>query len=275
MQAVKYKWLVSREQAEPFIVVRTEQGFDKIKLLEQAVSLKLGRKTCVGYYRDGRHFECPKSMPVESAWHCNECRLNDDYFLCIQCTGNECLNTKQREDCSEQIYYIYLAAFSNILKVGISIERRITERLVEQGADLGALIALVKDGKEVRLIEQQICKKLNIVDRIRGFQKHELIFGDPNAAAINILNAVKKLKGNGFDKYTIKPEIHDLRPYYRLHNVVGNPQRVDVTDNLTINGNIVAAKGNIIIFENQGNFYSLNSHELIGRELVCEVYASV
>ncbi len=275
MQVVKYKWLVSRDQAEPFIVVRTEEGLDRIRLLGESVSIKAGKKTCIGYYRDGKHSECPKKMPLESGWYCNECKLNDDFFLCIQCNGSECINVKQRQDCSEQIYYIYLAAFSNILKVGISMERRIIERLVEQGADLGALIALVKDGKEVRLIEQQICKELNIVDRIRGFQKHDLIFGNPNAAAMNILSAIKKLKGNGFDKYMIKPEIHDFRPYYRLHNVFSQPQRIDVADDLSINGNIVAAKGNIIIFENHGTFYSLNSHELIGRELVCEVYAGL
>lgn len=266
MQAVKYKWLVSREAAEPFMVLRAESGLERLKLLGESVSIKAGMKSCIGYYRDGRHFECPQKMALHSGWCCNECRMNDDYFLCMQCTGAECINTKQRQECSELVYYIYLAAFGDLLKVGISLERRIMERLVEQGADMGALIALVKDGKDVRLIEQQICRELGIVDRIRGAQKHELIFGNPNAAALNILNAINSLKGK-FSSYMIRPEIHDLRAYYRLHNVVSEPKKFSVTDGSEISGTIVAAKGNILIFENNGTFYSLNSHDLIGREL--------
>lgn len=266
MQAVKYKWLVTRETAEPFMMLRADSGLERLRLLGESVSIKAGRKSCIGYYRDGRHFECPQKMVLESGWCCNECRLNDDYYLCMQCNGSECINTKQRQECSELIYYIYLAAFGDLLKVGISLERRIMERLVEQGADLGALIALVKDGKDVRLIEQQICKELNIVDRIRGVQKHNLIFGNPNAAALNILNAIKKLKEK-FSSYMISPEIHDLRTYYRLHNVIGQPQKLTVSEGSEVSGTIVAAKGNILIFENSGMFYSLNSHDLIGREL--------
>lgn len=265
MQAIKYKWFVSREHAEPFLIFRNGLGLERMQLLGQGLAVTIGKKTCIGYQKDGRHFPCPHSRILDFGWNCNECRLNDDYFLCMRCTGEECINLKQRAECKELIYYIYLAAFGGLLKVGISLERRIMERLVEQGADLGAMIALVKDGKEVRLVEQQIAKELNITDRIRGAQKHGLIFGNPNAAAINIFNAIQRLRQTGMKM--INPEIYDLRPYYRLHNVLADPQRVDVSDGCKISGSVVAAKGNILIMENQGGFYSLNSHELIGREL--------
>lgn len=266
MQAIKYKWMLSRENAEPFLMIRNGSGIERLQLLGSELSLKIGKKTCVGYYSEGKMAECPAQRELEHGWSCNECKINDDYALCMQCTGEECINRKQRQECSESVYYIYLAAFSDILKVGISFERRIMERLVEQGADLGALIALVKDGKEVRLVEQQIAKHLNITDRIRGFQKHGLIFGNPNAAAANITGAIKKL--NGFQKHTIKPEIYDLRPYYRLDRILGETQRISVSEGTEIAGEVVAAKGNIMVLEKDGGFYSLNSHDLIGRQMV-------
>lgn len=268
MQVIKYKWAVSREDAEPFLISRNASGsFDRMRLFGAEFNATIGKKTCIGYYSGGRNFLCPEERALDSGWCCNECKMNDDYFLCMQCTGKECINPKQREECSETVYYIYLAAFSSILKVGISLERRIMERLIEQGADLGALIALVKDGKDVRLIEQQISSELKIVDRIRGYQKHELIFGNPNAAAINIFNAIKKLQGRDFSRYTIKPEIYDLRPYYKLHNVLSGTRKIDVSDGCELKGRVVAAKGNIMILENGGRFFSLNSHDIIGHEI--------
>lgn len=270
MQAIKYKWLMGRDAAEPYLIVQNNGETERLQLLGNRLFMTIGEKTCIGYYHDGKSFACAQERVLEHGWSCNECKMNDDFALCMQCNGSECINMKQREECSELIYYIYLAAFSNILKVGISMERRIMERLVEQGADLGALIALVKDGKEVRLVEQQIARKLNITDRIRGAQKHDLIFGNPNIAAANILNALKKLGENGFSRYMIKPEIYDLRPYYRLHNVFSDPQRIVVSNGCTIKGTPVAAKGNIIILQDNGGFYSLNSHDLIGRKMVCE-----
>lgn len=267
MQAIKYKWVFSHGGAEPFLIVRNPEGLDRMQLFGGEFSMTICGKKCVGYYRGGRHSECPQQRTIESGWCCNECRLNDDYFLCMQCNGSECINRKQRKECSENVYYIYLAAFSGVLKVGISLERRVLERLVEQGADLGALVALVKDGKEVRLVEQRIAKELSITDRIRGAQKHELIFGNPNLAAINIFNAIKKLRENGFGEYIIPPEIYDLRPYYRLENIFGTPEKISVSDGCVVDGSVVAAKGNIMILENKGSFYSLNSHDLIGREI--------
>jgi hypothetical protein len=175
------------------------------------------------------------------------------------------LNERKRQECLASHYNIYLAAFDSMLKVGISHEHRLMERLVEQGADFGAKIARMQDGKLVRAIEQRIKKEINIEDRLTGEQKNEVLFGNPNVAVGNITRAVSVLRSNGFSKYMTGLEIFDLRSYYHLHNVFSQPKIMEIKEGAEIKGRVAAAKGNLIIFQNNENFFSVNAHRLIGR----------
>lgn len=264
MQLVKYKWETNRISGEPFLFGREGDALLRIKLFDEKLSMKLGKKYCTGYIKNSRHFECPKSRPLDNERVCRECALNDDFFLCMKCTGEECINEPQRSACMINKYYIYLAAFSTMLKVGISYERRLLERLIEQGADMGAKIGVVQDGKLVRLIEQQIRKELNICDRVSGAEKQKMLFGDPNVAAINIFNAFNKLKSNGCSEYLTTPEIYNLQSIYRLSSVSTMPKILQPKEGSLLKGEVIAAKGNIIVLKNQDSLFSVNAHSLIG-----------
>ncbi|MCX6815448.1 MAG: hypothetical protein NT120_01170, partial [Candidatus Aenigmarchaeota archaeon] len=61
---------------------------------------------------------------------------------------------------------------------------------------------------------------------------------------------------------------YDLRNYYRLINVTYGPKILSLKDEMKIEGTCVAAKGNIIVFKNDNHLFSINAHDLIGRELV-------
>ncbi len=263
MQIVKYKWI----NWKPFIIAK-DITMKAIPLFDNRISFIVGERRCTGFFKEGRHFECPEKRRVEFDYHCNECRLNDDFSLCIRCDGSQCINMRRRGDCKNEKYIVYLAAFNSILKIGISNEFRLMERLIEQGADIGAKVAAVQDGKAVRSIEQTMRKHLCIVDRVGGREKHDMLFGNPNTASINIFNAINKLRNNGFNEYLISPEIHDLRGYYRLQNVISSPEMIEIKENTKIEGDVVAAKGNIMVLKNPAHkFYSVNTHELIGREI--------
>lgn len=267
MQAIKYKWNLVNGNFEPFLFLNDNEEMKRLKLLGESVSMDVGRKTCIGHFSKGRHVKCPGNRAIDRDWNCNECKLNDDFFMCMRCDGSECINTPRRGDCKEEMYFVYLAAFDSILKVGISRERRLIERLIEQGADFGAKIAVVKDGKDVRVVEQEINKYLNIVDRVSGAEKQKKIFGSPNAAVTNISRAIVKLQNNGIKKYMVPPEIYDLREYYHLKNVPYQPRIQWVKDSTKIEGQIVAAKGGILILNSENGFFSVNTHDLIGREI--------
>lgn len=262
MQVTKYKW----DNWEPHLVLKSGNEVKKIKMFGNH-SFMLGQKTCTGFFSKGKTYECPGKRKLDYGQQCNECKIRDMFSLCMQCTGEKCINEKRRAECEKENYFIYLAAFDSLLKVGISYEYRFLERLVEQGADFGAKIGRVQDGLAVRAVEQKIMRDLNIVDRVRGTEKHRMLFCDPNIATTNIFKAIGTLK-NGFSQYLMKPEIYDMRQYYRLHNVFLNPSAMPITDNTEMSGEIVAAKGNILVLRKGSEFFSINAHELIGREIM-------
>ncbi|MBI4019253.1 MAG: DUF2797 domain-containing protein [Candidatus Aenigmarchaeota archaeon] len=259
MQVIRYAW----KDWKPVFV--TSAG-GTMRLFEEELRFVAGRKRCTGYSRNGKRIECPESAEAGES-KCGNCMLRDNFFMCIKCTGNECLNPARREECRKEKYFIYLSAFDSLLKVGISQSYRLRERLVEQGADFAAKIAEVQDGKTVRLVEQGIASALGITDRVGGAEKQKRIFGDPNASVKQLLSAISQLQNSGFNEYLINPEIYDLREYYRLGNVLSSPTPIAVKEGTEISGKVTAAKGNILILENEGAFLSLNAHDIIGRTM--------
>src|SRR3989344_1997350 len=263
MQFFKYRWETSGLSGEPFLFVRKDAAVGKVRLLDQDIRLKIFEKTCIGHSRKGRHTPCPQSRVVSDERMCRECMLSDDFFMCVKCDGSECINDPQRTNCAKSKYYIYLAAFSNVLKVGISQEYRVLERLIEQGADMGAKIALVQDGKIVREIEQKIRSELGIKDRLRGIEKQKLLFGNPNTSAINIFTAFAKLRKN-FGEYLIGPEIYNLQSIYRINSLSEHPKPFSLDYGSSIEGRIVAAKGNILVMRNSEGLHSFDANKMIG-----------
>src|SRR3989338_6537523 len=264
MQLVKYKWDVKGLSGQPFLFARDGKETVKIKLFDEKISMKLGKRTCIGYNKNGTHLECPRKRSVDNERVCRECALNDDFFMCMKCTGQECINEPQRPSCTENKYFIYLAAFNSILKVGVSYQFRVMERLIEQGADMGAKIGFVKDGKLAREIEQKISRELNIIDRVSGIDKQKMLFGNINVAAVNIFNAYSRLKSNGFGSYLISPEIYNLQGIYRLSAVSRMPVPLELKDGTCISGDVLAAKGNIIVIKNETGLFSVNASKLLG-----------
>ncbi len=262
MQVIKYKW----QDWKPQLIVRSDGGTEKIPLIDNEIRLTIGKKICIGFTRDGRSYPCRNGSETED-WMCNGCKLEDDYYFCVKCDGSQCINEKKRSECEKNSYFVYLAAFDSMLKVGISHEFRLMERLVEQGADFGAKIARVRDGKLVRSMEQQIKKEIDIADRVTGEQKHKMLFGNPNISVASIFRAIALLRSNGFAKHMISPEIYDLRQYYGLNKVASYPAELRVEDGTKIHGTAVSAKGNIVIVKNGPGFFSFNAHRLLGREI--------
>lgn len=263
MQILKYKW----QDFLPRLVLRGDDGnIRQTDLIGNDISLAIGKKMCTGFSRDGKLHPC-RSMRETEDRICNECKLEDDYFFCIRCDGSQCINPKKRGECEKNYYYMYLAAFGPLLKVGISHEFRLMERLVEQGADFGAKIARVRDGKTVREMEQSIKHELRIVDRVTGGQKQEMLFGNPNLAVANIFKAVSLLKANGFAGHMNGTEIYDLREFYRLGSVISQPEKFGVQEGARLEGHVIAAKGNILVLQKDRGFFSVNAHDLLGREV--------
>lgn len=258
MKLMKFMW----KNFEP--QMRFDDGRCE-NIMGREMTMRIGEKKCIGYRKGGALHECPFNATT-TEYYCNHCGIEDDFFLCVKCQG-ECINRKRRNECKEEKYFIYLAAFDQLIKIGITQQYRFLERLVEQGADFAAKIGDVKDGKDARLVEKRISEELAITDRVIGKEKNSLLFADPNAAIRNIFSTISNIQGNGFSKYLISPEIYDFRRYYRLENVTVKPYYKELRNGLIIRGRVVAAKGNLIIFNHDKSFFSVNTHRLVGREI--------
>lgn len=248
----------------PTIEIRTNDVVVTKPLFDQKIDWKLGKKYCVGYWKNG-YRPCPNNAEISYGSKCKVCKQLDEYFNCMKCNGSKCLNKKKRKACMQDEFYIYLASFDSLLKVGISRPYRLKLRLVEQGADFAAKLTSVEDGMKARRTEQKIVSTLGITDRVNGQQKFNSLFADPNTSLKNLLDGVERLKKAEMLKNDA--EIFDLRKFYRLEKLSSIPTFVTGLKNKELSGHVKALKGNLMIIDAENNLLAVNTHELIGRKI--------
>jgi hypothetical protein len=249
---------------EPQLIFRENEEEKHMPIMNQDLNLKIGGKFCIGYSKSGKYRHCPDSNEIDSGRQCSICKSLDENLPCVQCMGL-CTNMKQRKRCMSDSYSIYLASFGSLIKVGITQEFRLKQRLVEQGADFGAKITTLQDGRMIRVYEQRIKRYLGITDRVLGTQKHSHLFSDPKECIKGINGSIKKLNLSPLKEIMRDPEIFDMRSYYNLIDV--KPSFETVEKGLEINGRVICVKGNMIVIEN-GSHKCIDGHALIGREIV-------
>jgi hypothetical protein len=295
-QVVGFKWKKDTNW-QPFLILANGQEGEettRLGLWKETISIRLGRKICTGYFSSGHHFKCPGSAEVGLASTCSACKARDDWFGCIQCSGEIageqivgeskganssapkaprqntapsiiCKNPKQRAGCEQNNYWIYLAAFDGQLKVGVSYEHRFFERMIEQGADFGCRLGTVQDGGYARAVEQRVARYLGLPDKIEGAFKQSRLFGDPNASILNIAKAITKLiDGKLLD---LKPETFDFRQFYKLDSVLIRPRPVQLIPGVRLVGDVIATKGNIVVMQTAAGTISFDARRLVGYEV--------
>ena len=128
----------------------------------------VSKRSCIGSRPPGAKslLPCPHNITDISSSQCPECFEGAKILPCLRCTGERCANPARREDCVQpDNHIVYLAAFSpDLIKVGVARFDRRRERLREQGAVAGLIIAR-DDGQQVRRFETSI-RKTGIPDRI-------------------------------------------------------------------------------------------------------------
>ena len=62
---------------------------------------------------------------------------------------------------------MYLALYSNLIKVGMTSEKRFKERITEQGADAAAEIFVCRNRLEARTLEKEISARFKIPQEIK------------------------------------------------------------------------------------------------------------
>jgi len=150
--------------SEPAALVTASDGTVRREHLESGVELayRLGARRCAGVVDEEGHTPCREARAPY-------CDRHTKRWACARCRG----------DCElplpscRQEHVVYLAAFAPAtFKVGVTRSWRLERRLREQGADRGAHLRTVADGRVARQIEAEIAAETDglagdVGDRVR------------------------------------------------------------------------------------------------------------
>ena len=201
----------------------------------------LGERHCAGTVTDEGHVPC--SNPT--APYCPQHRST---WVCAKCTGT-CL--KDEMDCVEE-HAIYLAAFApDVFKVGVTKAWRLETRLREQGADRGALLQTVPDGRVAREREAEIAAE--IPDRVRVPTKRAGLHRD--------------VDGDAWDALLAEYDVDDAD---RFDFAYGLDLRDRPVAETIATGTVRGVQGRLLVLDHAGSTYAVDLRDLVGYEATAE-----
>lgn len=197
----------------------------------------LGDRRCAGSIdRKGIHHACDRPEAPYCEYHTTS-------WVCARCTGT-CL--KEEMDCFDP-HAVYLAAFApDTVKVGVTRAERLETRLHEQGADRGAHVHTVSNGRIARELEAEVAERYT--DRVRVPAKRAGLGADVDderwEAALAEFDVIDRF---AFD-YGL-----DL-----------NARPVAET---IASGTVRSVKGRLLVVERGATTYAVDMRDLVGHEL--------
>ena len=242
-------------EGKPTILSREEEG---VLPLELAVGKKedivfLERRACIGFRApDGYH---PCRNHAINIKQCPTCAFSD--MAKAYTVGDFTLFPQLYEQAKQEEYCLYLAGFGeDIVKCGVTRKDRFEERMREQGADFGCIVAVQKGPDEIYKSESALQGRFNLANSVRLEQKMRRLVFDHQTAQENFKSAVELVRSSGvLEDFPASP-IDFSQHYPRLHS----PQRAD-----SVLGEIMGAKGEILLFKSDGGrHFALNMRQLVG-----------
>lgn len=197
---------------------------------------RLGDRRCAGVLTDDGHRPC-------DAMEAPYCPAHDSTWVCARCTGT-CL--KDEMDCVDD-HAVYLAAFApDTFKIGVTKGYRLETRLREQGADRGARIRTVENGRIAREIEAGLADR--IPDRVR---------------------VPTKLAGLGrsVDESAWEALLDDFDPIDRFAFDYGLDLSEQPVAETLATGRVRGTKGRLLVLDHAGSAYAVDLRDLVGYEL--------
>lgn len=238
MQIVGYERSVGHGDAATLLVTR-EGNLEREPLSPgRELAYSLGERRCAGVIDGTEHIPCER----RTAPHCEQ---HDSTWVCARCTGT-CL--KDEMDCHQE-HAIYLAAFAPAtFKVGVTRRADPTVRLREQGADRGAIVRRVENGRIAREIEADIARSTPVPDSVRVRKK---IDGMGRAVDLDSWN---RLLG-AFDV----ERTHEFE--------YGLDLRSAPIPETIASGTVLGSKGRVLVIERGGERFAVDMRSLVGYDV--------
>ena len=208
--------------------------------LEGNLSIGVGEKSCIGRWEGRSYIPCDcTEAPV-----CQQCKM---FNACAMCKGS-CL--KGEKTCLEE-HVVYLAMFRpDILKIGVSKFLRFECRLIEQGADVGAVIASYPNGEIARKKEHALQRNYGLKNSVRLSEK---------------INLEKELN---LDVWETAREDFNAHYEIRLNYLNKNLWMRPLPLNDAIYGNVIGLKGRSLIVDDKNTLYVYDLNNLLGAQVI-------
>jgi hypothetical protein len=200
------------------------------------LTYRLDGRHCAGVVTDAGHRPCG----ADAAPHCPD---HTSTWICARCTGT-CL--KDEMDCVDD-HAVYLAAFApDTFKVGVTRSARLETRLREQGADRGARVRTVEDGRIAREIEAELATE--ITDRVRVSEKLAGLGRPVDEAAWTAL-------------------LDDFDPIETVTLEYGLDCSERPVAETLATGRVRGTKGRLLVLDHGGSTYAVDMRDLVGYEV--------
>jgi hypothetical protein len=197
---------------------------------------RLGDRRCAGVVTGDDHRPCDD----ENAPYCP---VHDSTWVCARCRGT-CL--KDEMDCFDD-HAVYLAAFApDTFKVGVTRTWRLETRLREQGADRGARVRTVENGRIARDIEARVAER--IPDRIRMAEKRAGL-------------------GRSVDEAAWAALLDDFDPIERFDFDYGLDLSERPVAETLATGRVRGTKGRLLVLDAGAGTYAVDLRDLVGYEV--------
>ncbi|MFW9793102.1 MAG: DUF2797 domain-containing protein [Candidatus Thorarchaeota archaeon] len=234
-----------------------------------------GPRRCIGSIDSSlKSVRCPENSLVfqTGKTRCGPCSGMDFVDPCIRCDGRTCRATPARkEQCDKTKYAVYFVVFNDeIMKVGVSSEKRVRTRWVEQGADYGGILEVVEGGMNARRIEDRLGKNPNLAKQVRGERKIRGLMNKINQSTAQAL--VDHILMDIQSDNLLRPiELEDLSDYYSLRDLTTQPvpwrKRSDQIEDRPMIGDVVGMKGSLLVTRLGSVFTVVDLKQLIGYSL--------
>lgn len=201
----------------------------------------LGQRRCAGVVDGDDHVACDASAAPY-------CQAHDSTWVCARCTGT-CL--KAEMDCHQE-HAIYLAAFApSTFKVGVTRRSDPRVRLREQGADRGAIIRRVSNGRIAREIEADIAASEPLSDVVR--------------TAVKVAGLGKSIDETAWERLLSRFEVSARHSF-------GYGLGLDVTPvaETLAAGTVRGTKGRILVLDRGDDTFAVDMRALVGYEVRSE-----
>lgn len=263
---------------KPYLVFRKnlKNSVEKVVSLESGNTFTIevkDKKYCTGY-RDTslkETFTCTGTKTVfKKEFHqCFECRSHETiHFFAVQSLNDEQTNILRTKN-----HFCYLNLFGyDIVKVGVATEQGKWRRVLEQGSD-STLFFAETDGIAAREIENFVSKNFPIRQAVTYAQKMKLLkeFIPEHEAKSKLLQIFFDIKLSIPKEYQVclsdVPEFSYNQKYYQLL-IPDNFDNVLYIENIhrgdAFSGQIIGIPGQVLLYENEGKFYALNTNKLKG-----------